>query len=150
MASEGNDYGVGSGYWKASSETMSSSKTASSTQFPSQRAISRQRSVTVDFSEEKEPELDPMSKPEPEPMPVKKRTRRTPAPEPAPSQRRLFLESDDEDDNAQVLGDSDPEAVSLPTKPASQVKKRRAPVDDDSDDGVTFKGFGTKRRKAAR
>ncbi|EIW77814.1 hypothetical protein CONPUDRAFT_128770, partial [Coniophora puteana RWD-64-598 SS2] len=50
MASEANDYGMGSGYWKASSETMSSSKTASSTQFPSQRAMSRQRSVTVDFS----------------------------------------------------------------------------------------------------
>ena len=66
--------------------------------------------------------------------------------------KKLFLNSDEEDsvpdaDPQRTIGKSDPGKIdAAPNFPAKGSKRRHIIIDDDSDDGVAFKGFGKKRR----
>lgn len=89
-------------------------------------------------------------------VPAEKKTRRTarkaPHSKASAAAEKLFLNSDEEDsvpvdDSQGTLGKCRTGKIdSIPNLPAMGSKRRRIIVDDDSDDGVAFKGFGKKRR----
>lgn len=83
---------------------------------------------------------------------TKKVARKAPRSKGTTAAKQLFLISDDEDSvpdadsqgttGKSYAGKKDP----VTNLPARGSKRRHIIVDDDSDDGVAFKGFGKKRR----
>ena len=83
---------------------------------------------------------------------TKRATRKAPQSKGSAAAKKLFLDSDEEDSvpHAEAegtvgkarAGKMEP-APNLPTRGS---KRRHIVVDDDSDDGVAFKGFGKKSR----
>ncbi|KAH7886651.1 hypothetical protein F5I97DRAFT_2058933 [Phlebopus sp. FC_14] len=136
VAKTESDYGVGSGYWKDSTTAKDYT-----TLQPSRSATQNSQKCSAPTVLESDDEtMD---------EPVVKVTRR-PAPKGSQSKtrsapKRLFLESDGEhsqEPSGKRLIDDDIETA-LPTR---RSKRRHIVADDDSDDGVAFKGFGKKRR----
>ncbi|KIJ19466.1 hypothetical protein PAXINDRAFT_96801 [Paxillus involutus ATCC 200175] len=124
-----NDYGVGSGYWK-DSQTAKDYTTLPPTQTATGGTQKRRALLESDDEEV----ID---------APASKMTRRTAykasQPQRPVAAKQLFLDSDEE--MSQTTKD-DPR----PTLPARGSKRRHIIADDDSDDGVAFKGFGKKRK----
>ncbi|KAG1824497.1 uncharacterized protein BJ212DRAFT_531036 [Suillus subaureus] len=131
VLAEENDYGMGAGYWK---DTKDYTKDSQVTENGTQRSKGRRRALAVDSDEDTQSQtLDTIKKPVRKPA----RTKET---------KKLFLNSDD-DDGKDDAGFGSPEpAPSTPAARARASKRRRVVADDDSDDGVTFKGFSKKRR----
>ena len=82
---------------------------------------------------------------------TRKATRKSPQSKGRTAAKKLFLDSDEEgsapDTEPQgAVGKSHAGKMESVTVPARGSKRRHIIVDDDSDDGVAFKGFGKKKR----
>jgi len=131
-----HDYGVGAGYWKDNATldncgTQGFTQTAGGTQ--------KRRAPTVLESDGAESDV-PVAK-----ATKKTTTRKVQQTKASAEAERLFLDSDEE-----AIGDSEETGGrgagrKIDSAPKTN-KRRRIIADDDSDDGVAFKGFGKKKR----
>ncbi|KAH0835680.1 hypothetical protein J3R83DRAFT_9435 [Lanmaoa asiatica] len=134
-----HDYGVGLGYWKDSApkdqDTLAPTQTA---------GTQKRRAPTVLESDDAGTDV-----------PAAKTTKRAPRKaaqsKASAAAEKLFLNSDEEDsvpitDQGPIgkshTGKIDP----VPDLPTRGSKRRHIVVDDDSDDGVAFKGFSRRKR----
>ncbi|KAG0708530.1 hypothetical protein DFH29DRAFT_1041101 [Suillus ampliporus] len=136
VVEEENDYGMGAGYWKETASAKDYTKDSQATENGTQRKGKR-RALAMD-SEEEGTESQTL---ETVRQPVRKRAR-------TKDTKKLFLASDDDAKDDVGLGSSQeqPPEPSTPVARARASKRKHVVADDDSDDGVTFKGFGKKRR----
>ncbi|KAI0357044.1 hypothetical protein OH77DRAFT_1476410 [Trametes cingulata] len=186
VVEEENDLGIGSQYWKGTSQgpapsqsysqaKMESEPEKSTTQRSTQRS-SRSRPTLVSDEEERNDETFAPSKP---PSRLKSQAKATKSQESKPStsqvsarkssqKQPLFVGSDIDEDDERGLGmeldvvlGSDEDGDGLEStlrsseargRVASAGQKRNAPlvVDDDSDDGATFKALGARTRTRRR
>jgi len=170
--SEGNDYGLGSVYWKENSQNRSQPTDRTFGEYPTFPVKSQTQgkhkalAVPAEDSEEDEDDLAIRSTRKPTPGPqigtqTKGRTAR--AKEGNPFQP-LFLGSGDEkmavDDDAEI-DELDEGTPTLQSTYSSKIKKsqnanqrKNVPtavmINDDSDDEATFKGFGVKAKGRSR
>lgn len=129
------------GYWKDTVSAKDYTKDSQANENGTQRSKGKHRASTAMESDEEgigSQTFDTVK------QPVRKRTR-------TKDTKKLFMSSDDDDvkDDAELAIDFSQEAPPAPSTPAARArasKRRRVVADDDSDDGVTFKGFGKKRR----
>ncbi|KAG2121622.1 hypothetical protein DEU56DRAFT_760630 [Suillus clintonianus] len=138
VVEEENDYGMGAGYWKDTTTAKDYTKDSQVTDNGTQRSKGKRRALAIDSDEEgtQSQTLESVKQPVRKPA----RTKDT---------KKLFLNSDDDDAKDDAGLESSNEQPPVPSTPAARArasKRRRVVADDDSDDGVTFKGFGKKRR----
>ncbi|KAN0078258.1 hypothetical protein V8E55_010315 [Tylopilus felleus] len=136
-----NDYGVGSGYWKDNA-ALDDQETLPPTQ---PVGTQKRRAPTVLESDGADSDVPPAQA-------AKTVTRKAPQSKGRSVAKKLFLNSDEEDS----APDADSQGVvdkaqagrmdSAPNLPTRGSKRRHVIADDDSDDGVAFKGFGKKRK----
>lgn len=128
------------GYWKDSvakdQETLAPTQTT---------GIQKRRAPTVLESDDADTDV-------PAEKTNKRATRKAPQSKAIAAAEKLFLNSDEEDavpvEGPQgIIGKSNTEETdTVPNLPTRESKRRHIIADDDSDDGVAFKGFGKKRR----
>ncbi|KAI9570009.1 hypothetical protein HD554DRAFT_428607 [Boletus coccyginus] len=130
-----HDYGVGSGYWKDSTASNDQETFA-----PTQTTgTQKRRAPTVLESDGADSDV-------PVEITTKRATRKAPQSKRSAAANKLFLNSDEEDSTPASEPQGTTDKPSAPNLPARGNKRRHIIVDDDSDDGVAFKGFGKKRR----
>jgi len=122
-----------SGYWK---DTVSAKDYTNESRIQEKR-----RALAATESDEEEAVSQTLDSVK---QPARKRARTKDA-------KKLFMTSDDDETRDDAVFDIEdsleaPPAPSTPAARARASKRRRVVADDDSDDGVTFKGFGKKRR----
>ncbi|KAF9221049.1 hypothetical protein BS17DRAFT_785815 [Gyrodon lividus] len=137
-----NDYGVGSGYWKDSNTAKDCS-----TLSPQMATTTQKRRAPTVLESDDEEVID---------VPAARKTKRAayaaPQSQRTVSAKRLFLESDgegsvpDTESQKAAARSQTAEDDPAPTLPSKRTKRRHIIADDDSDDGLAFKGFGKKRR----
>ncbi|KAG6372656.1 hypothetical protein JVT61DRAFT_7408 [Boletus reticuloceps] len=140
VANAEHDYGLGSGYWKDGAmddeDTLAATQTA---------ATQKRRAPTVLESDGADSDVPAVKS-------SKKAVRKAPHSKGRAAAKKLFLSSDEEDPAPEA---KPPETARkphtgkidfVPNLPTRGSKRRHIIVDDDSDDGVAFKGFGKKRR----
>ncbi|KAG2155177.1 uncharacterized protein EDB93DRAFT_89420 [Suillus bovinus] len=134
VLAEENDYGIGAGYWKDNKDYTKDSQV---TENVTQGTQGKRRALAIDSDEDTQSQtLETIKKPARKAVRVKEA-------------KKLFLNSDDDDSKDDAgFGCSEEQlpAPSTPTARARASKRLRVVADDDSDDGVTFKGFSKKRR----
>jgi len=127
------------GYWKDTVPAKDYTKDSQVNDNGTQRSRGKRRALAATESDEEGIESQTLDSVK---QPVRKRVRTTKD----TKAKKLFMTSDD-DDNADLAIESSQEALPEPSTPAARArasKRRRVVADDDSDDGVTFKGFGKK------
>ncbi|KAG9312591.1 hypothetical protein JVU11DRAFT_6988 [Chiua virens] len=125
-----HDYGVGSGYWKGAASQ------SQDTLALTQTAAQKRRAPTVLESDGADSDVPPAK-------PVRKATRKVAI----AAAEKLFLNSDDEVSVSDVGSQAKSHADKEPErKLPARGSKRRHVIEDDSDDGLAFKGFAKKRR----
>ncbi|KAG8215809.1 hypothetical protein J3R82DRAFT_7720 [Butyriboletus roseoflavus] len=136
-----HDYGVGSGYWKGG--TSEDQKTLTPTRTT---GTQKRRAPTVLESDDADTNV-------PAAKTIKRTARKAPQSKGSAVAAQLFLDSDEEysatpvEDLQGTTGKSNTGKIDfVPNLPARGSKRRHIIVDDDSDDGVAFKGFGKKKK----